>query len=76
MQRSYERNLGMISTPEVPEDKWIAGVVVVTMDEEGKFSTIFKAESLDDVPTPEVQEALDGMISQAWAMANSPGVAL
>lgn len=70
--RSYERNAGYVNLPQIPDDLWIAGVIVVTMDEDEKFSTVFVPEALDDVPHPEVQESLEPLIVQAWSMATHP----
>lgn len=72
--RAYDRNAGFVSLPDIPDDQYIAGVVVVLMDENGEYTAVFKPESLDATPIPEVQEALGPLITQAWAMANTPGV--
>jgi hypothetical protein len=70
--RSYERNAGYVDLPQIPDDVWIAGVIVVTMDADENFSTVFVPESLDDVPIPEVQQELGQLIVQSWSMATHP----
>lgn len=70
--RSYDRNVGYVNVPQVPDDLWIAGVIVVTMDEDENFGTIFVPDSLDETPIPEVQEALGELIVQSWSMATHP----
>lgn len=73
-ERSYDRNAGMITFPDLPDDVWVAGAILVTMDEEGRYSAVFRAESLDETPIVEVQEELGAMIAQSWELANMPGV--
>ncbi len=70
--RRYDRNVGHVDVPQVPDDLWIAGVIVVTMDEDEKFSTVFVPDSLDEVPIPEIQQELGALIAQAWSMCTHP----
>lgn len=72
--RNTTRSAGFVSLAEVPEDRWVAGIAVVTLNEEGGYDVIFQAESLDNVPDPEVQEILGPIIAQAWALANNSGL--
>lgn len=72
--RNTTRSAGFVSLAEVPEDRWVAGIAVVTLNEEGGYDVIFQAESLDSVPDPEVQEVLGPIIAQAWALANNSGL--
>lgn len=69
--RSFEHNAGFISlVNHVPDDEYIAGVVVISINDNGDYSSRFIPESLDEVPSPEVQETLGAMIAQAFEIAN------
>lgn len=72
--RRYDRNTGYLNMPDIPDDKWVAGIVVILMDDDSKYSTEFRAESLDKVPGPELQETLGQMLAGAWELANTPGM--
>lgn len=69
-ERTYDRNAGFVSLPQIPDDKFIVGVIVIMTDEDGNYSTEFIPESLVEVPSPEVQETLGGMAAQAFEIAN------
>ncbi|AYB70175.1 hypothetical protein SEA_ONEIAGILLIAN_65 [Microbacterium phage OneinaGillian] len=69
-ERSYERNAGYLSLTEIPDDQYIVGAVVVLMDGEGNYSTVYVNESLDSVPDPEVQEVQGPLIATAFSLAN------
>lgn len=70
MQRSYEKNAGYISLPDIPDDKFIVGAVVILMDDAGEYSSVWVPESLDAVPTNETQEVVGGMAATAFEIAN------
>lgn len=70
MQRSYEKNAGYISLPDIPDDKFIVGAVIVLMDDAGEYSSVWVPESLDAVPTNETQEVVGGMAATAFEIAN------
>lgn len=72
--RRYDRNTGYLTMPDLPDDKWVAGVVVILMDDESNYTAEFHPESLDKVPGPELQETLGQMLAGAWELANSPGI--
>lgn len=72
--RNYTRNPGMISVPEADDDKWIAGAVIVLLDEDGQFHCRFKNVSIDEMPVPEVQEELASWIKQAWDLSRFVGI--
>jgi hypothetical protein len=75
MARAIDRNIALIALgQDFPDDVFIAGVIVVTLDQDGNYGTVFKAESLDDLPIPELQEELGHHITTAWEMANTPGI--
>ena len=71
--RDCTRNAGYLSTTQVAEDLYVAGAIIVTVTEGGELGVQFIAESLDEVPIPEVQEALGQMVTTAWRLANNPG---
>lgn len=71
-QRDCSRNAGVLSTYDVPEDLYIAGYVLVTLDEDGNYGFMFRNESLDEVPSPDVQETLGRWLAQAYELANEP----
>lgn len=68
------RNFGTIGFPEVPPDKWIAGAVAITLDENGNYDAVFHAQSAPHLPAIEVREELGALLTQAWSMANCPGI--
>lgn len=68
--RDCSRNAGFVSLHDTPEEVYIAGVIVVTYDEHGNYGTRFEAESLDELPPPEVQLDLGQSIASAWAAAS------
>jgi hypothetical protein len=70
-QRSYEMNAGYLNLPDIPDDRYIAGAIIVTIDEEGEYRTHFVAESLDEVPHEDVQETLGRWVAHAWHTANT-----
>lgn len=70
MARSFDHNLGLIHTPQVPDDVYIIGAAVVVADEEGKYRTIFVPVTLDAVPHDDVQEGVGGMLADAFMIAN------
>jgi hypothetical protein len=72
--RSCDRNAGFLSLTQIPEELYIAGAIIVTLDEDGNPGVHFVAESLDEVPIPEVQAELGALVTQAWSLANNPGV--
>lgn len=69
-ERRVDRNAGFLSTSDVPDDVYIAGYVLVTLDESGEYGFIFRPESLDEVPSQEVQETLGRWLAQAFQLAN------
>ena len=69
MARDYERNLGFISLPDLPEEVYIAGAIVVTLDEAGTYGTHFVSEDIDELPPVDVQLDLGASVSTAWAAA-------
>lgn len=68
--RDCSRNAGFISAPEIPEDLWVAGAIIITLDENANYGFRFVAESMDEVPSPEVQETIGRWAAQAFALAN------
>lgn len=74
MARSYEHNAGFLSLIDIPDDKFIVGAVIVMMDDAGNYSTTYVKESLDHVPSPEVQEAQGPLVAQAFEIANLTGL--
>lgn len=72
VDRNCERNAGFIATTEIPEDLWVAGAIIITIDEDGQYGARFLAESMDAVPSPEVQETIGRWAAQAFALANQP----
>lgn len=75
MARATDKNNALIRLGlGFPDDVFIAGVIIVTYDNDGQYGTHFKAESLDSVPGPELQEQLSRNITTAWEIANSPGI--
>lgn len=74
--RAYDKNVGFISLPEVPDNVFIAGAIIVMIDEEGEYNVAFRAESLDKVPSEELQQEIASIVRSAWAIANTPGMAL
>lgn len=70
MARDYTKNLGMIHTPQVPDDVYIIGAAVVVADEEGRYRTVFVPVTLDAVPHTDVQEHVGGMLADAFMIAN------
>lgn len=70
MARSFTHNPGYVSLPNIPDDKIIAGVVVVMKDDAGEFSSEWHPESLDALPAPEVRETLGGFTATAFELAN------
>lgn len=68
--RSFDMNVGYLELPLIPDDKFIAGAVIVLMDADGNTSTQFVAESLDHVPDIDVQRELGAAVEQAWQDAN------
>lgn len=71
--RRYDRNTGIITIPDLPDTHWVAGVVVVLYDGE-KYTPVFRAESLEHLPIPEIQEELGSLIAYSWEIANTPGI--
>lgn len=71
--RDYSRNLGLISLNEIPDDKWIAGAIIVLLDKDGNYTTVFKAQSLEHLPAPEIQEEIRSIVTHSWAVANVTG---
>ena len=69
-QRSYDKNVGYIELPLVPDDKFIAGAIVILSDEEGNLSAQFVAESLDHVPDIDEQQRIAAAVTDAWREAN------
>lgn len=73
--RRFDRNAGFISVADtIPGDVMIVGAVIVTIDEAGNYGTTYIPESLDAVPTPEVQETQGAFIAQAFELANLTGL--
>jgi hypothetical protein len=70
------RNTGGVSIPEMPREKWCAGVIAVMYDEEGNYSTIFKAFSMPELPIPEIREEVGSLAAHAWSVANCAGMEL
>ena len=68
--RSYERNAGFMSLPQIPDDKAIVGAVIVMMDDAGEYSSVWVPESLDGVPPSEVREVAGGYVATAFELAN------
>jgi hypothetical protein len=68
--RRYDRNVGYLELPLIPDDKFIAGAIVILSDEEGELSTQFVAESLDMVPDVKQQEEITATVTEAWREAN------
>lgn len=74
--RDCSHNAGFISLAAIPVEEYVAGVIVVTIDDDGEYGTHFIPESLDEVPDPEVQKELGKLVTQAWATANLSGLVL
>ena len=73
-RRRMDRNVGVVTFPGLPDDKWIAGAVAVMIDEHGNYSTVFKAVSAEDLPAVEIREEVGSILGHAWQMANTSGV--
>lgn len=69
--RSYERNLGYVSCPNVDDHKWIVGAVIVLVDENGEVTTRWQSEDWDWVPDIDHQRRLGVEISHAFVEANN-----
>jgi hypothetical protein len=67
--RDCTQNQGFISLPELPEEVFIAGAIIVTMTPEGKYGTHFVSESIDELPSPAVQLDLGVAVADAWQVA-------
>lgn len=74
--RDCTMNAGFVSLADVPEDVFIAGVIVVTQTKEGFFGTQFVAVDVDEIPTTEAQLDLGSRIAAAWAAASPAGAVL
>lgn len=74
VDRDCTKNAGFLSLNDLPEDVYVLGAVIVTMDEDGNYGLAYRSESFDNVPIPEVQESLSPLIIQAWQLANNPGI--
>lgn len=72
--QAEQRNLGVIAIPEMPKEKWCAGVVAVMYDEDGNYSTVWKAVSLPELPAPEIREEVGSLAAHAFEVANCPGL--
>lgn len=70
-KRRYDKNRGWIHLKDqVADDQYIVGAVIVTMDEFGNYDSVFVPESLDQVPSEDVQADLGGMVATAFEIAN------
>lgn len=69
MSRDCSHNAGFIALPTVPEDVFVAGVIVVTMTQDGTYGTHFVAESIDELPDVSTQLDLGAAIAEAWTVA-------
>ncbi|QNJ55560.1 hypothetical protein SEA_PHINKY_69 [Microbacterium phage Phinky] len=74
MARDTTKNAGFLSLDMIPEDVTVVGAVIVTMDEAGNYGSILIPESLDALPTPEVQEIVGGYAAQSFELANMVGL--
>lgn len=74
-ERRFDRNAGFISVADsIPDDVTIVGAVIVTMDDAGNYGSTYIRESLDHVPTAEVQELQGAFVAQAFETANLTGL--
>lgn len=69
--RKYDHNSGIISMPEMPDDKWCVGAVAVMWDGES-YTAVFHADG-QELPIPEIQEELGSLITHSWSVANAAG---
>ncbi len=72
-EQKPSRNLGVVAIPEMPREKWCAGVIAVMYDEDGNYSTVWKGQSMD-LPAPEIREEIGSLASHAFEVANCPGL--
>lgn len=72
--RSYAKNLGFLSLPEIPEDRYIVGAVIVMIDDAGEYSSQLVPVDLDAVPEPDTQKVVGGYVAQAFEIANLTGL--
>lgn len=70
MARDTTKNAGFLSLDMIPEDVTVVGAVIVTMDGAGNYSSVLIPESLDALPTPEVQDVLGGYVATSFEIAN------
>ncbi|HLV43702.1 MAG TPA: hypothetical protein VKY39_01995 [Aggregatilineales bacterium] len=73
--RRYDHNTGIITMPEMPDDKWVAGVIAIMLDEDGNYSAVFQSGERE-MPTPEIREEIGSLACHAWEVANCPGLEL
>jgi hypothetical protein len=73
--RDMSRNAGLVALADLDETKYIVGVVVVLMDDDGNFSSEWRPVSMDAVPDPAVQEVIGPFVEDAFVFANNPGLA-
>lgn len=72
-ERRTDRNRGIVSAPEMPDDKWVVGAFVVLMDEDNEFYVYVKdTQDPDAVASPidEVKIELAALVAQAYQLAN------
>lgn len=67
--RNCERNAGFISLHDLPEEVFVAGAIIVTIDEHGHYGTRFVSEDIDELPPADVQLDLGVSIATAWQAA-------
>ncbi len=69
--RRFDRNNGFISLADtIPDDVYIVGAVIVTLDEAGNYASTYIPETLDEIPAPEVREHQGPQIAEAFHLAN------
>jgi len=75
-KRNTEYNHGIVLDRDMPDDKYIAGAVVILMDDAGEFTAHFVHQRTmfhwrtAPLPSPEVREDLGSLLATAWNIAS------
>lgn len=73
--RRTDRNIGGVSSRNIPDDRYIVAAFFVLMDDEGNFSTYVHEQkpmaSLPSSPLPSDETLMDvgDILTQAWSLA-------